>query len=90
MEDERRKEKRKIEEVIPQELLKLPCWVGYQLRRNKDRTDKVPMNVLTGRPAKNKRSKHMDRFHDRKRSCASARVRGRRLCIPTAVCRCGY
>ncbi len=52
MEDERRKEKRKIEEVIPQELLKLPCWVGYQLRRNKDRTDKVPMNVLTGRPAK--------------------------------------
>jgi putative DNA primase/helicase len=52
MEDERRKEKRKIEEVIPQELLKLPCWVGYQLRRNKDRTDKVPINVLTGRPAK--------------------------------------
>ncbi len=52
MEDERRKEKRRIEDVIPQELLKLPCWVGYQLRRNKDRTDKVPMNVLTGRPAK--------------------------------------
>ncbi len=52
MEDERRKEKRKNEEVIPQELLKLPFWVGYQLRRNKDRTDKVPMNVLTGRPAK--------------------------------------
>jgi putative DNA primase/helicase len=52
MEDERRKEKRKMEEIIPQELLKLPSWVGYQLRRNKDRMDKVPMNVLTGRPAK--------------------------------------
>ncbi len=52
MEDERRKEKRKMEEIIPQELLKLPSWVGYQLRRNKDRIDKVPMNVLTGRPAK--------------------------------------
>lgn len=52
MEDERRKEKRKMEEIIPQEMLKLPHWVGYELRRNKDRTDKVPMNVLTGRPAK--------------------------------------
>mgnify|MGYP001604515528 FL=1 len=52
MEDERRKEKRKMEDIIPQELLKLPSWVGYQLRRNKDRIDKVPMNVLTGRPAK--------------------------------------
>jgi len=52
MEDERRKEKRKMEEIIPQELLNLPSWVGYQPRRNKDRIDKVPMNVLTGRPAK--------------------------------------
>jgi primase-polymerase (primpol)-like protein len=52
MEDERRKEKSKIEEIIPQELLKLPNWVGYDLRRNKNRLDKVPMNVLTGRPAK--------------------------------------
>lgn len=52
MEDERRKEKRKMEEIIPQELLNLPSWVGYQLRRNKDRIDKVPMNVLTGRTAK--------------------------------------
>lgn len=41
-----------MEDIIPQELLKLPSWVGYQLRRNKDRIDKVPMNVLTGRPAK--------------------------------------
>ena len=45
-------EKRKMEEIIPQELLKLPTWVGYELRRNKDRLDKVPMNVLIGRPAK--------------------------------------
>jgi len=60
---ERRKEKRKMEEIIPQELLKLPNWVGYELRRNKDRLDKVPINVLTGRPAKTNDPGTWSEFH---------------------------
>ena len=60
---EGRKEKRKMEEIIPQELLKLSNWVGYELRRNKDRLDKVPMNVLTGRPAKTNDPDTWSEFH---------------------------
>jgi len=52
MDTEGRIEKRKLQENVPAELQKLPNWVGYRLKKNKDRLDKIPMNVRTGQPAK--------------------------------------
>ncbi|MGI6240473.1 MAG: hypothetical protein ACOYJW_00860 [Candidatus Omnitrophota bacterium] len=37
---------------IPEELKKQKAWVGFVLKPNGERMDKVPMNVLTGKPAK--------------------------------------
>lgn len=37
---------------IPDELKNQKSWVGFVLKTNGQRTDKVPMNVLTGSPAK--------------------------------------
>jgi hypothetical protein len=45
-------EKEKLSRNIPGEIRKLPNWVGYIKRENKNRIDKIPMNVLAGRPAK--------------------------------------
>ena len=42
----------KITTVIPDELRKLKTWVGYITKQNGGRVDKIPMNVLTGCPAK--------------------------------------
>lgn len=42
----------KLTAVIPDELRKLKAWVGYVTKQNSDRVDKIPINVLTGSPAK--------------------------------------
>lgn len=53
----------KLATVIPDELRKLKAWVGYVARQNGDRLDKVPMNVLTGRPAKTNDPGTWSEFH---------------------------
>lgn len=42
---------------IPQELRNLKSWVAYILKPNGQRTDKIPINVLSGGPAKSNDSK---------------------------------
>ena len=37
---------------IPDELKKQKSWVGFVLKPNGKRFDKIPMNVMTGKPAK--------------------------------------
>jgi primase-polymerase (primpol)-like protein len=49
-------EKGKLMNTIPEEIRALPNWVGYIEKKNKGRIDKIPMNVLTGRPAKSNAS----------------------------------
>ena len=44
--------RQKVIENIPAELKAQKSWVGYITKPNGDRIDKIPMNVLTGRPAK--------------------------------------
>lgn len=43
---------KKLTSIIPDELKKRKAWVGYITKQNGDRLDKIPMNVLTGGPAK--------------------------------------
>ena len=38
--------------IIPEELRKQRAWVGYVLKPKGTKTDKIPMNVMTGQPAK--------------------------------------
>ena len=45
-------DKERITANIPSELKAQKSWVGYVTKPNGDRIDKIPMNVLTGRPAK--------------------------------------
>ena len=38
--------------IIPEVLRKQWAWVGYLLKPKGNKTDKIPMNVMTGQPAK--------------------------------------
>lgn len=38
--------------IIPEVLRKQRAWVGYLLKPKGNKTDKIPMNVMTGQPAK--------------------------------------
>ncbi len=51
MSAERRAEK-SLSSIIPDELKRQKTWVGYVLKPNGKRSDKIPMNVMTGKPAK--------------------------------------
>lgn len=51
MSTERRAEK-SLSSIIPDELKRQKTWVGYVLKPNGKRSDKIPMNVMTGKPAK--------------------------------------
>jgi hypothetical protein len=51
MSAERRAEK-SLSSIIPEELKRQKTWVGYVLKPNGQRSDKIPMNVMTGKPAK--------------------------------------
>jgi len=42
----------KMSLVIPAEIKSQKAWVGYVTRQNNGRVDKIPMNVMTGAPAK--------------------------------------
>jgi len=42
----------KLSLVIPAELRFQKAWVGYVAKENDGRVDKIPMNVMTGAPAK--------------------------------------
>ena len=37
---------------VPEILKRQKAWVGYVLKKRKDRTDKIPMDVMKARPAK--------------------------------------
>lgn len=49
---EGRVEKRKLEDTIPLELRNQKSWVGFVLKPDGKRINKIPMNVMTGTPAK--------------------------------------
>jgi len=42
----------KMSLFIPAEIRSQKAWVGYVTRQNNERIDKIPMNVMTGAPAK--------------------------------------
>jgi len=42
----------KMPSIIPAEIRSQKAWVGYVTRQNNGRIDKIPMNVMTGAPAK--------------------------------------
>ncbi len=42
----------KMPSIIPAEIRSQKAWVGYVTRENNGRVDKIPMNVMTGAPAK--------------------------------------
>jgi hypothetical protein len=42
----------KMSLVIPAEIRSQKAWVGYVTRENNGRVDKIPMNVMTGAPAR--------------------------------------
>ncbi len=49
---EKREEKNDLRSNIPEELKKLQNWVGYIIKQNGNKTDKIPMNVMTDQYAK--------------------------------------
>ena len=40
----------KLIQSVPEILKRQKAWVGYVLKKRKDRTDKIPMDVLKARP----------------------------------------